>query len=219
LHGGRVVDPQQLRGAGGGLDNELPRQLRVEAVRRAGIGDRLDRQGQVGGRAAHDRGGRVEILVAYLDHMPERRQCPTHLLGSLAGDAEHPSAYLHAHVRHHPQHFGPGKRLLQPLQRHRREDRGDPLRGTQIGRDGVERRRLDRDDDEIRPLGDLAIGGDLAAELVGQRLRAPGAAVGEQHSLELPAPAAGHGGGHASGADESDDHRPQTSRRWTARTG
>ena len=69
---------QQLRRAGGGLDHQLARQLGVEPVGGAGVGDRLDRQRQVGRRAAHHRGRRVEVLVGELDHVPEQLQLRPH---------------------------------------------------------------------------------------------------------------------------------------------
>ena len=63
---------QQLGGAGGGLDDQLAGQLRVEAGRGAGVGERLDRQRQVGRRAAHHRRRGVEVLVGKLDHVAEQ---------------------------------------------------------------------------------------------------------------------------------------------------
>ena len=60
-------------------------------------------------------------------------------------------------------------------------------------------------DDDVGALGDLGRRGQrLAADLVGQRLRALGDDVGAQHR---PTPAEGEPSGHAPGADEA-EHAP-----------
>ena len=101
---------QQLGGPGRRLHHQLPGQLGVEAVVGAGVGDRLDRQRQVGRRAAHHRGRRVEVLVGDLDHVPEQVQLRPHL-GRRPSPATQstPLRTSTADVRHHPQHFGPGE--------------------------------------------------------------------------------------------------------------
>ena len=60
-------------------------------------------------------------------------------------------------------------------------------------------------DDDVGALRDLGAGAErLAADLVGQRLRALGHDVGAQHR---PTPAEREPSGHAPGADEAELHR------------
>ena len=79
--------------------------------------------------------------------------------------------------------------------------------GADLGRHRRELRRLVAQDDDVGTLRDLGRGGQrLAADLLGQRLRALGHHVGAQ---QRPTPAEGEPPGHAPGADEADHHGSQ----------
>ena len=185
-----AVAAQQLGGPGRRLHHQLPRQLRVEPVRSAGIGDRLDRQRQVGRRAAHHRGRRVEVLVGQLDHVPERLQ----LLPqppALGGPATQRTP-----LRTSTPTFGitrstsaPGKRGRDRLQRRgRRAPRRPPSAPCSSGATSLQLRRLHRQHHQVGPLGDLARWRrPLPPSSPASACARPEPRVGEQHPANSPA--------------------------------
>ena len=106
-------------GACGGLDDQLLGQLLVQAGVGAGVGERLGHQGEVRGRAAHHRGGDVELRVGQLDDRPENAQLLSDLRAELPGNAEHAAAHLHRDVGHDPADVGVGECSFDFLQRGR----------------------------------------------------------------------------------------------------
>ena len=66
-----MVSTQQLGGAHGRLDDQLAGELRVEPIGGPGVGNRLNRQRQIGRRAAHHRSSGVELRVRQVDHAPK----------------------------------------------------------------------------------------------------------------------------------------------------
>ena len=208
-HVGRVADPQQLRGSRRRLDDQLPGQLRVEAGVGAGVGERLDRERQVGGRAAHHRGRRVELLVGELDDVAEQLEHRPHL-GRLRSPATQSTPRRTSTAT-----FGitritsaPGKAASTRASGVAPSSETTASAPRQLGGDLLEPRRLHREHDDVGPLGQLGVG----VERLAARPRRPASAARPEpesvNSIPSTSPAqpARHGRGHAARPAEADNH-------------
>ena len=210
-HVRRVADPEQLGGPGGGLDDQLARQLLVEAGVGAGVGQRFDRERQVGGGAAHHRGRGVEGLVGELDDMAEQPEQLPHL----RAPRRRPRRGLRAGPRR--------RRWASPGSRRR------PGNAASIRASGV---APSSETTVLAPSSSAATSSSRAGftastttsarsassafvsrasppRLGGQVSGAPRARVGVEHPVDLVGPARRHCGSHAARSTEADNHDAQ----------
>ena len=209
--------PQQLGGPGGASRDQLTGELRVEAVLAAGVGERLDRERQVGGRAAHHRRRGVEVALGELDDVAEqlqqREQPVTKLVGMPSGGAcrARPAA---------PRPAGsasPGASAPETPGQTRSSDVAASSESSagaappSSAATASSARRLDREDDQdVAALGELGIRADAPRRRPRRPAPRPGPSrVGEQHRLEPARPAAqprAIAAAMLARADEPDDH-------------